>query len=122
MDEYIDHLCTKEKFDTCEKVKKILLNQANKFTKLITEKKQIYIIKMSSKLDCHDTSAKTYWSIKKRFLNRKRCQIYRLSLLTANSYQIIMKKLNYLIETCGIMYVVQNTSTLPVFNFKQIIH
>ena len=95
--------------------KETLLNQVNESTKLIIEVKQNYIAKMSSKLDCPDTASKKYWSIINRFFNKKRHQIYRLSLLTANSYLIFIKKLNYLIDTCTL---VQNISTLPVFNFQ----
>ena len=78
--------------------KETLLNQANEFTKLI-EAKQNYITKISSKLDCPDMALKTYWSIVNRVLNKKRYQIYRLALLTANLYRIFMKRLNYLIDT-----------------------
>ena len=89
--------------------KETLINQSNECTKLIIEAKQNYIAKMSSKLDCPDTASKTYWAIINRFLCKKRYQIYRLTLLTANSYRIFIKK------QCTL---VQNTSTLPVFNFK----
>ena len=89
--------------------KEALINQSNECTKLITEGKQNFIAKMSSKLDCPDTASKTYWAIINRFLCKKRYQIYRLTLLTANSYRIFIKK------QCTL---IQHTSTLPVFNFK----
>ena len=59
--------------------KETLLNQANECTKLITETKQNYIAKMSSKLDCPDTASKTYWSIINRFLNKKKDTKYTAS-------------------------------------------
>ena len=37
----------------------------------VTEAKQNYTAKTSSKLDCPDTASKTYWSIINRFLNKK---------------------------------------------------
>ena len=79
--------------------KETLINQSNECTKLIIEAKQNYIAKMSSKLDSPETASKKYTAIIKRFLKKKRYQIYRLSLLTINSYQIFIKKLNYLIDT-----------------------
>ena len=79
--------------------KETLINQSNECTKLVTEAKQNYIAKMSLKLDCPDRGSETYWAILNRFLNKKRYQIYRLSLLTTNSYRIFIKKLNYLIDT-----------------------
>ena len=79
--------------------KETLINQSNECTKLIIEAKQNYIAKMSSKLDCPDTASKTYSAIINIFLNKKRYQIYRLSLLTASSYRIFIKKLTYLIDT-----------------------
>ena len=79
--------------------KETLLNQANECAKFIMKAKQNYIAKISSKLDCPDTASKTYRSIIKRFLNKKSYQIYHLSLLIANSYLILIKKLNYLIDT-----------------------
>ena len=82
-----------------ESNKETLINHSNECTKLIIEAKQNYIAKMSSKLDCPDTASTTYWAIINRFLNKKRYQIYRLSLLTTNSYRIFIKKLNYLIAT-----------------------
>ena len=54
---------------------------------------------MSSKLDCPDTASKTYGSLINRILNKKRYQIYHLSLLITHSYQIFIKKLNYTIDT-----------------------
>ena len=51
---------------------------------------------MSSKLDCFDTASKTYWSIINIFLEKN---IPNISPLLVNSYQIFIKKLNYLINT-----------------------
>ena len=92
-----------------------LLNQANECTKRIMEAKQKYIAKMSSKLDCPDTASKTYWSIINRISNKKRYQIYHLSLLTTNLYGIFIKKLNYLIDTLR-----KNALSFKIqaFNFK----
>ena len=91
--------------------KETLLNQANECTKLIMEAKQNYIPKMSSKLDCPDTAWKTYSSI----INR----INSPFLLKTNSHRIFIKKAElfnrHFAEYCTL---VQNTSTLPVFNFK----
>ena len=80
MDEHFNHLCAKKMVDTYERHyksssecnKETSLNQANKDTKLIIEAQQNYIAKMSSKLDCPDTTSKTYWSITNRFLNKKK--------------------------------------------------
>ena len=79
--------------------KETLLHQASECTKLIIEVNQNYMAKMSSEVDRPDTALKTYWSIINRFLNKRRYQIYRLSLLKANSYRIFVKKLNCLIDT-----------------------
>ena len=75
---------------------------------------------MSLKLDCPDMTSKMYWSTVNRFLNKKGYQIYHLSLLIANLYRIFIQKSvifnQHLVEQC---MLVQNTSTLPVFNFKR---
>ena len=117
MNERFDHLCAKKRSilvktyyrNPTEYNKEILINQSNEYTNFIIEAQQNYMAKMSSKLDCPDTASKTYWAIINRFLCKKRYQIYRLTLLTANSYRIFIKK------QCTL---IQHTSTLPVFNFK----
>ena len=76
--------------------KETLLTQTNDCTKFIIETKQNYIAKMSSKLDYFDTASKTYWSIINIFLEKN---IPNISPLLVNSYQIFIKKLNYLINT-----------------------
>ena len=106
VDEHIDHFCARKRSTLVERYyrnlfecnKGTLLNQANECTKLIIEVKENYIAKTSSKLDCPDITWKTYWSITNKFLNKKRCQIYSLSLLTANSYRIFIKRQNYLFD------------------------
>ena len=52
--------------------KDLLNNQANECTRLIIQAKGKHIAKMSAKLDNFNTAPKTYWSIKSRFLNRKK--------------------------------------------------
>ena len=106
VDEHIDHLCARKRSTLVKRYyrnlfecnKGTLLNQANERTKLIIEAKENYITKTSSKLGCPDITWKTYWSIINKFLNKKRCQIYSLSLLTANSYPIFIKKTELFIQ------------------------
>ena len=99
--------------------KETLLNQANECTKLIIEAKPNYIAKMSSKLDYPDTASKTYWSIINRILNKR--QIPNIPPLFANDKLVsdFHKKAElfnrHFAEQCTL---VQDTSTLPVFNFK----
>ena len=99
--------------------KETLLNQANEFTKLITEAKQNYIVKLSSKLDCPDTASKTYWLIINRFLNKKKIPNIPPLLVNNKLVSSFHKKAElfnrHFVEQCT---VVQNASTLPVFNFK----
>ena len=103
--------------------KETLINQSNECTKLyivcIIEAKQNYIAKMSSKLDFPDTASKTYWAIINRFLNKK--EIPNIPPLLVNNKLVsdFHKKAElfnrHFAEQCTL---VQNTSTLPVFNFK----
>ena len=97
--------------------KKILINQSNEYTNFIIEAKQNYMAKMSSKLDCPDTASKTYWAMINRFLNSY--QIYRALLVNNKLVSDFHKNAElfkqHFAEQCTL---VQNTSTLPVFNFK----
>ena len=74
---------------------------------------------MSSTLDCPDTALKTYWAIINRFLNKKK--ILNIPPLLVNNKLVsgFHKKAElfnqHFSEQCTL---VQNTSTLPVFNFK----
>ena len=99
--------------------KETLLNQANEWTKLFIEAKQNYIAKLSSKLDSPDTAAKTYWSIINRILNRKKIPNIPPLLLNNKVVSDFHKKAELfnrrIAEQCTL---VQNTSALPVFNFK----
>ena len=97
--------------------KEILINQSNEYTNFIIEAKQNYMAKMSSKLDCPDTASKTYWAMINRFLNSY--QIYRALLVNNKLVSDFHKNAElfkqHFAEQCTL---VQNTSTLPVFNFK----
>ena len=108
VDEHFGHLCVKKGRSILVKSyyrnpseynKEILINQSKECTKLIIEAKQTYIAKMNPKLNCPDMVSKTYWAIINQFLNKKQYQIYRLALVTANSFRIFIKKLKYLIDT-----------------------
>ena len=102
-----------------ENNKETLLKQANECTKRIIEAKQNYIAKMSSKLDCPDTASKTYWSIINRILNKKKIPNKPPLLVNSKLVSDFHKKADvfnrHFAEQCTL---VQNTSTLPVFNFK----
>ena len=74
---------------------------------------------MNSKLDCPDTVSKTYWAIINIFLNKKK--IPNIPPLLVNNKlvsdfhekgELFNQNLE---EQCTL---IQNTSTLPVFNFK----
>ena len=98
--------------------KETLLNQANECTKLIIEAKQNYIAKTSSNLDCPDTASKTYWSILNRILNKKIPNMPPLLVnnkLVSNFHKKAELFNRHFAEQCTL---VQNTSTLPVFNYK----
>ena len=99
--------------------KETLINQSNECTKLIIEAKQNYIAKMSSKLDCADTTLSTYWAIINRFLNKKKIPNIPPLLVNNKLVSDFHKKAElfnrHFAEQCTL---VQNTSTLPVFNFK----
>ena len=58
--------------------------QSQECTSLINESKDRYIAKMSAKLDNTKTIPKTYWSIIKKNLSKKKFLSYHLFLLTAN--------------------------------------
>ena len=74
---------------------------------------------MSSKLDCHDTVSKTYWAIINRFLNKKNIPNIPPLLVNNKLVSDFHKKAElfnrHFAEYCTL---VQNKSTLPVFNFK----
>ena len=99
--------------------KETLINQSNECTKLIIEAKQNYIAKMSSKLDWADTTLSTYWAIINRFLNKKKIPNIPPLLVNNKLVSDFHKKAElfnrHFAEQCTL---VQNTSTLPVFNFK----
>ena len=52
--------------------KDLLNNQANECTKLIIQEKEKHIAKMSAKLDNPSIAPKTYWSIIRRFFNKRK--------------------------------------------------
>ena len=99
--------------------KETLLNQANECAKFIMKAKQNYIAKISSKLDCPDTASKTYRSIIKRFLNKKKLPNIPPLFVNSKLVSDFNKKVElfnrHFAEQCTL---VQNTSTLLVFNFK----
>ena len=99
--------------------KETLINQSNECTKLVTEAKQNYIAKMSLKLDFPDTASETYWAIINRFLNKKKIPNIPPLLVNNKLVSDFHKKAElfnrHFAEQCTL---VQNTSTLPVFNFK----
>ena len=74
---------------------------------------------MSSKLDCPDTTSKTYWSIINRILNKKKIPNIPPLLVNNKLVSDFHKKAKlfnrHFAEQC---ILVQNASTLPVFNFK----
>ena len=125
MNERFDHLCAKKRSilvkryyrNPTEYNKEILINQSNEYTNFIIEAKQNYMAKMSSKLDCPDTASKTYWAMINRFLNS--CQIYRAlhvnNKLVSDFHKNAELFNQHFAEQCTL---VQNTGTLPVFNFK----
>ena len=127
MNERFDHLCAKKRSilvkryykNPTEYNKEILINQSNEYTNFIIEAKQNYMAKMSSKLDCPDTASKTYWAIINKFLNKKKLPNIPLLLFNNKLASDFHKKAElfnrHFAEQCTL---VQNTSTLPVFNFK----
>ena len=74
---------------------------------------------MSTKLDCPDTGSKTYWSIINRILNKKKRPNIPPLLVNNKLASDFHKKAElfnrHFAEQCTL---VQNTSTLPVLNFK----
>ena len=54
--------------------KDLLNNQSNECTTLIIQAKEKHVAKMSAKLDNLNAAPKTYWFIRSRFLNKKKCQ------------------------------------------------
>ena len=127
MDKHFDNLCAEKRSirakryytNPSEYNKETLINQSNECTKVIIEAKQSYIAKMSSKVDSSDTTSKMYWAVLIRFLFKK--MIPNIPPLLVNSKLVsdFHKKAElfnrHFAEQCTL---VQNTSTLPVFNFK----
>ena len=99
--------------------KETLINQLNECTKLIIEAKQNYIAYMSLKSDSPETASKNYSAITKRFLKKKKIPNIQPLLVNNKLVSDFHKKAElfnrHFAEQCTL---VQNTSTLPVFNFK----
>ena len=74
---------------------------------------------MSSSFGCSATVSKTYWPIINRFFSKVNIRIYRVSLLTANSYWIFYKKAELFNQHFAAQRsIVQNACIVTVFNFK----
>ena len=88
--------------------KDLLNNQANECTKLIIQVKEKHIAKMSAKLDNPGTAPKTYWSIKRRCLNKRKTPAIRPILADElfNSHFAVQ---------CT---PVKNASILPKFKYR----
>ena len=98
-----------------------VLQKSEECTNLISEAKNNYILKMTSKLEDSNTAPKTYWSILNRFLYNKKIPAIPPLLVDGTFISDFCEKAklfnNFFASICT---PIKNNSTLPPLTYKTI--